>query len=134
MRGRLDEIHDAGADLVVVGTGTPAEARHFASHEAAGVRVLIDPSLRTYKALGLKRGVGATLNPRSLIAGARSTLRGHVQGKLQGDAWQQGGLFVVAPGGEVLFSQRNKDAGERPRLDDALKVVRSWIDARRRAS
>lgn len=127
-------MHDAGARLVLVGSGTPAHARHFGEREAAGLEVLADPSLETYEALGLKRGVGATLGPRSVVAGARSMLRGHVQGKLRGDPWQQGGLFVVAPGGEILFAQRNADAAERPRLDAALKALRRWSEANRRAS
>jgi hypothetical protein len=50
-------------------------------------------------------------------------LRGHVQGKLQGDPWQQGGLFAVAPGGEILFEQRNKRAGDRPKVDEALAAI-----------
>jgi AhpC/TSA antioxidant enzyme len=123
LRGRLDQIHQAGAELVLIGSGSVAHARHFASREAAGIRVLADPSLRTYEALGLKRSRAATLDPGSVVAGARSTLRGHVQGRLQGDPWQQGGLFAVAPGGEILFEQRNKSAGERPKIDSALATV-----------
>jgi hypothetical protein len=131
LRGRLDDIRASGAELVLIGNGSPAHARDFASREATGIRVLADPSLRTYEALGLKRSKAATLDPASVVAGARSTLRGHRQGKLQGDAWQQGGLFVVAPGGEVLFEQRNKSAGERPRLDAALAaIVRAGYIAR----
>ena len=122
MRGRLDEIRSAGGELVLVGSGTPEQARDFGA-TVAGVRVLADPSLRAYRALDLKHSRAATLNPGSVIAGARSTLRGHFQGPPQGDPWQQGGLFVVSPGGEILFAQRYKDAGERPRLDKALAAL-----------
>jgi hypothetical protein len=134
LRGRLADVERAGATLVLVGSGTPEQARHFAEHDAGGLTVLADPSLRAYRALDLKRGKAATLGPRSLLAGARSTLHGHVQGRLAGDPWQQGGLFAVAPGGEILFSQRNQDAADRPRLDDALEAVRRWTKAQREAS
>ena len=124
----------AGADLVFVGSGSPAHARQFQERQAPGIAVFADPSLRTYQSLGLKRGVAATLGPRSVLAGARSTLRGHVQTRVQGDPWQQGGLFAVAPGGEILFAQRNADAADRPRLDEALRAASRWNAAKRRAS
>jgi len=121
--GRLEEIRRAGADLVLVGNGRPDQAAAFARDEVPGVTVLTDPSLRTYRALDLRRGVLATLGPRSAIAAASAFRRGHRQAATAGDAWQQGGLAVIAPGGRILFVQRNRDAGDRPDLEGALAAL-----------
>lgn len=127
MRGRLEEVRAAGAELVFVGSGSPAHARAFARNHP-GVVVLTDPALESHRRLGLKRGVGATLGPRSLAAGIRSTLRGHLQTSVKGDVWQQGGLFAVRQGGELAFEQRYADAGDRPDLDGALAALREDPD------
>ena len=121
--GGLDEIRSAGADLILLGNGRPDQAAAFARDQAPGVTVLTDPSLRTYRALGLRRGVLATLGPGSAIAAAGALLRGHRQTATAGDAWQQGGLAVVGPGGRLLFVQLNRDAGDRPDLEGALSAV-----------
>ena len=123
--GRLDEIRKAGAELVLIGNGRPDQAAAFARDEAPGVTVLTDPSLRTYRALDLRRGVLATLGPRSALAAASAFRRGHRQAATAGDAWQQGGLAVVAPGGRIVFVQRNRDAGDRPDVDGALAALRA---------
>ena len=123
MRGRLAEIRAVGAELVFVGSGSPAQAGAFARSQP-GVVVLTDPGLESHRRLDLERGVGATLGPRSLAAGLRSTLRGHLQTTVQGDAWQQGGLFAVRQGGELAFEQRYGNAADRPDLDSALAALR----------
>ena len=66
----------------------------------------------------------ATLGPRSALAAASATIRGPRQTATAGDPWQQGGLAVVAPGGRILFVQQNRDAGDRPGLDGALRALR----------
>lgn len=121
--GRLDDIRAAGADLVFVGNGRPDQARAFAERETPGATVLTDPSLLSYRALGLRRGVAETLGPVSALASVGAVLRGHRQTRLEGDAWQQGGLLALAPGGRIVFLQRNRDAGERPDLEGALDAL-----------
>lgn len=135
MRGRLADIEAAGADLVFVGNGNPQQARHFQARQVMESPVFTDPGLRLYRVLGMKRGVGATLGPKSIAAGARSVLRGHLQTSVEGDPWQQGGLIVLKPGGEVAYVERNRTAGDRPNLDAALAALGAEISSpgRRRA-
>ena len=124
MRGRAAEVRSAGAQLIFVGNGSPAFAAHFKTRDAGGVDVYTDPSLAIYRQLGMKRGVGATLSPRTWAAAARATARGHIQTGIEGDPWQQGGVVVLARGGEIVYSRPNRDAGQRPRLDAALAALR----------
>ena len=123
MRGRRDEILEAGADLVLVGNGSVAHARRFRERHAPECEVYTDPELKTYTALRLRRSVAATLGPASALGFARATLRGHRQTSVEGDPWQQGGLIVLAPGGELLHVQRFHDAGGRPDVDAALAAL-----------
>jgi peroxiredoxin len=124
LRDRLDEVHSEGAELVFIGNGSADQAAAFARDRVPGCPVYTDPSLTTYQALGMTRSVRATLGLRSVLAGARATLQGHRQASLQGDPWQQGGMFVVARGGKVVYSQLNRSAADRPDLDAALQIAR----------
>ena len=124
MRGRLGEIHGAGGDLVLVGSGTPRQAARFQKLHAPECRVLIDPKLHAYRALGLKRGFMATMGPATWRRVALSVASGHLQTRQAGDLWQQGGLFVMLPGGRIVFEQRNRDAATRPDIDGALRALR----------
>ncbi len=124
LRGRLDGIRAAGADLVFIGNGSVKFAARFQERHVPDCPVYTDPALRTYRVLGMKRGIAATLGPSSLLKGIRSALRGHVQTSTQGDAWQQGGLYAVAKGGEIVFEQVNGSAGDRPDIDGALAALR----------
>jgi hypothetical protein len=125
LRGRLDDIHAAGAELVFVGNGAVPFARNFQEHEAGGAEVYTDPSRESYLALGLRRSVAGTLGPRSLLAGLRATLAGHVQRSVEGDPYQLGGFFAVAPGGRILYTHVHRSAGDRPDVDAALAALRS---------
>ena len=72
MRGRLKEIEAAGAELVLVGNGSPRQAAGYRRLHAPDCRVLTDPSLEAYRALRLKRGVMATMGPTTWMRAARS--------------------------------------------------------------
>jgi alkyl-hydroperoxide reductase/thiol specific antioxidant family protein len=123
LRGRRAEIEAAGAELVFVGNGSVAHARRFREKHVPESCVYTDPDLTAYTALGFRRSVGATLGPSSAVAFARASLRGHRQTSIEGDAWQQGGLIVMAPGGELLHVQRFRDAGGRPDVQAALAAL-----------
>lgn len=114
MRDHLDEIRGKGAELVIVGNGTPFQARAFRDERQLAVPVLVDPGLRAYKAAGLKRGVMATIGPASMVRAVGSFLGGNRQGSTQGDPWQQGGAFVIAPPGEVRYAYVSSGSGDHP--------------------
>ena len=132
MRGRRAEIEAAGARLVFVGNGSVAHARRFREKHVPESEVYTDPELAVYTALGFRRSVTATLGPSSAIAFARASLRGHRQTSIEGDAWQQGGLVVMAPGGELLHVQRFRDAGGRADVGAALQALGASSRAARR--
>lgn len=113
-------IHAVGGELVVLGNG----ANHYVAgfREVTGYDGLLycDPSLKTYQAAGLKRGVCATLHPRSAARLVVGLMRGSAQGWTQGDEWQQGGVLVIMPPDDVVYHHVSRFAGDNA---DAAEVV-----------
>lgn len=126
MGGILDEVRALGADIAVVGNGTVEQARAFQEEQRVRMPLFTDPGRRTYEALGMVRGAGKTLGLASLAHGARAFKAGYRQGALQGDPWQQGGVFLVLPDGSTPYAFRGGEAGDHPdprALVAALRAV-----------
>jgi hypothetical protein len=111
IQGELDRL---GVGLVVVGSGNAAQARDFLAERRLTLPLYVDPGLSAYRALGLKRGVGATLNLSAIKHGARAMAGGFTQGAVAGDPWQQGGVFLVRPDGTMPYAYRSEAAGDHP--------------------
>ena len=118
------QIEASGAELTVIGSGKKEQAATFAEERNLTFRLLTDPGLRSYKAADLKRSVSSTFRPSMVLSGARAMKAGFRQGMVQGDAFQQGGAFVVAKGGELLFEQRSSAAGDHFELDALLGALK----------
>lgn len=119
------QIEAAGAELTVIGNGNKEQAASFAEERDLNFRLLTDPGLRSYKAADLKRSVMSTFRPSLVANGARAMKAGFRQGTVQGDAFQQGGAFVVAKGGELLFEQRSDVAGDHVEMDALLAALKA---------
>ena len=122
---RIDDLKAAGAEIIVIGNGSPSFIDGFREETGWQGAIYTDPSLEVYKAAGLKRGVLKTFN---LAAGWRSigTLRrGIKQGRTQGDPWQQGGVLVVATNGDVLWSHASDGPGDNATVDEILAALRA---------
>ena len=129
MRGVVEEIRELGGELVIVGSGRVEQAADFRREleidgAGADIPLLSDPKLESYNAAELKRGVGATFSLRSMGHGLRAFREGHRQKGVQGDPWQQGGAFVIAPPGEVHFAFVSGEAGDHPEAADLVEVLR----------
>jgi len=96
-------IRAAGAEVFVIGNGGPSFIAGFREQTAWPGPIYTDPSLAAYRAAGLERSVMRTLDPRQLGSTIRAFARGARQGRPQGDTWQQGGVVVVAPSGDVMW-------------------------------
>jgi hypothetical protein len=114
LRDDIEEIHEAGAELVVIGNGTPQQAQWFVEDTGLSTPVFTDPSLRIHELLGTRRGLSGVLDPRVFVRAFRALLRGFRQSGVQGDATQLGGVFVIDPGGEPLYAYRSRFAGDLP--------------------
>lgn len=121
-----DEFEAAGVELAVIGQGTPAHARAFQEDHGLDFRLLVDPDRKTYEAAGAKAAsVTELLGPRVALKGLKAVVGERVvQGRTIGHPAQLGGVLVVAPGGEVVWSHLANDAGDNPPNDEVLAAAR----------
>lgn len=80
---------------------------------SAGARLFTDPSLESFKAAGMKRGVWDTLGPKGWGQSLKTFLAGNRQKGTQGDPWQLGGALVVRQGGEIAFKHVERTPGDQ---------------------
>ena len=125
LRHRLDDLHATGAELIVIGNGSPQFIEGFRETTGWQGPLYTDPSLAVYQAAGLKRGVLTVLDPRAALSALGALRAGSRQGRTQGDQWQQGGVLVISPSGEVLWSQVSDYAGDNAAPDDILAALRA---------
>lgn len=110
----------------MVGNGNVAQARHFAEERTLPFPLYTDPSLTTYEAAGMKRGM-TLMGITTLKVAARAAKAGFSQGATEGDPWQQGGAHVILPDGRVVFSQISDVAGDHFDPEAALAALsRAW--------
>ena len=119
-----DQLDNAGvAAIVAIGSGSPEQAKEFVASFSFEGEMYVDPGLKTYKAFKLVRGFLRTLGPSSIVRGMTAMKNGFRQGKNAGDLWQQGGMFVIGPGNQMLFAHRNQAAGDHADLNAVIKVL-----------
>ena len=109
----IDQIRSKGAEVYVIGNGSPSFIEGFREETKYTGPIYTDPSLEVYKAAELKRGVAKTLNPFALGATIKAFKNGSRQVGRQGDPWQQGGVLVIAPSGEVRWHYASGHPGDR---------------------
>lgn len=112
MRAFAPRFAEQGIRLAVVGNGSVKHAAAFAAEEKIPFPLYTDPRRGSYQAAGLKRGVLAVFNLSAVKNTWRARRGGFQQTGVRGDAWQQGGAFVLAPGNRVLYEQRSEVGGE----------------------
>ncbi|HEY6036262.1 MAG TPA: peroxiredoxin-like family protein [Kofleriaceae bacterium] len=105
-------VRAAGADIYVIGNGSPSFIEGFREQTGWTGPIYTDPSLAVYRAAELKRSVTSTLDPRSLGDAWKALRHGTRQGRTQGDQWQQGGTLVVAPSGDVRWHHASGRPGD----------------------
>jgi peroxiredoxin len=123
LRDYVGRIRDAGAELVVVGNGNPQQAAWFQEDTGIETPLYTDPSLKVYDAVEAKRGLLTSLNPATIVASLRARRAGFKQSKTMGAAFQQGGVFVITPGGEMPYRYVSKSAGDHPDPTEPLSAL-----------
>jgi hypothetical protein len=127
LRPEVDAIHKLGAELVVVGNGKPLFASAFREDMNLDTPLYVDPKLATYKAAGLKRGIWRTIGPPAWMNGIRAFSKGFRQSSVKGDPWQEGGVFVVLPNGNVPYSYISEAAGDHPDPKEVISALRTAV-------
>jgi peroxiredoxin len=128
IRDVLADVRALGAEVAVIGNGTPFMAQAFVEDYAFAVPVFTNPERDVYRALGAKRPSPAFIfRPPFWINSVRAFRAGFRQGPLQGDRAQLGGVFIVLPGGAMPFAHRSVVAGDIPSNARVLQELRSAL-------
>jgi hypothetical protein len=114
LSGIQSELNALGVNLAFIGSGNAAQAKDFATAFGVKAPMYVDPGRRVYEALDLAHGVGATFNWNTVANGMRAFTGGYRQGAVEGDPWQQGGVFLVMPDGSMPYTYRSASAGDHP--------------------
>ena len=123
-----EEFGRAGVRLVLIGQGSPRQARHFRDKVGLDpLPVLADAERASYRAAGLKRGnLAQLIGPRSVVSGLKHGARsGVIQGRVIGDAAQLGGEIIVLADGTVAWSHVQEHAGDTVAPEVLLDAVRA---------
>jgi hypothetical protein len=127
LREVIPPIQAAGAHVVIVGNGTAEQAAQFSQDVAPGLPIYTDPTLQVYHALGARRNLWSNLHPRVFIRAFQARRQGHRQTGVQGDAWQQGGVFLIRPDGTLPYVYQARYAGDHPEPTAVLAAVRAAL-------
>jgi peroxiredoxin len=130
LRDVNEEIRRRGAHLVVVGHGGVEQARAFREARALPFALYTDPSRESYQRAELRHGLASSLTPRVALHAIKAFGQGFRQTSTQGDPLQQGGVFVIAQGGHVLFEHASREAGDHPDNRDVLRALDDRPQAR----
>jgi hypothetical protein len=118
-----ETIRARGAELVFVGNGSRRFARAFKEDYGIAAPLYVDTRREAYRALAMKRGLGAVLGPATWKSGLRALRAGFRQGRIQGDAFQLGGVLVVRPGGRIAYRYLSGSAGDHPPVAEVLAAI-----------
>ena len=119
----LPELGRRGAGLVVIGSARPDAIPGFCAVTGFEGRVLVDPSLATFRAAGLVHGLRPLADPRAWLWSVRALASGVRPGAIRGDVSQQGGTFVFGPRDSVLFEWRDRFSGDHPPIRRVLEAL-----------
>ena len=116
-------IVERGARLIAIGNGPPHFIAGFREDTGWQDPLYTDPSLAIYNAASFKRGVLTTLNPSSVVRTIGSLRRGFRQTSTKGDPWQQGGVLIIRPSGDILWRHESAGPGDNASADQIARAL-----------
>jgi hypothetical protein len=127
LHDELNEFRRLGAEMAIVGNGSPEQADQFRREFGLRIRLFSDPEMSAYRAAGLRRSVARSLSWRALAPALRALRRGARPAALGGDPWQLGGAFLILPHGDVAFEFSSGYNGHHPQPEELKEALRrSW--------
>ena len=125
----LSDLDAMGINVVFVGNGAPNFIEGFVERNglSPAVEVVTDPSLEVFRIAGMERSRRSTYGPRAVVNAGRAVLRGFRQTAIEGDALQQGGVIVIAKGGEVAYVHRDRALGDHAPTDEVVAAARALV-------
>lgn len=115
-------IEESNIRIIFVGSGSPSAIKSFKEDlKITDALIYTDPSLKTFDACGLKRSLGALLNPKGVKKFMELREQGHKQGSWSfssGSHTQMGGVIAMKPPGKVVYHFVSNYLGDEDDLSD----------------
>ncbi len=133
LRGDRAKFRRVGANVVLIGLGTPERAASFCGDRQIPFTCVADPDVSAHRAFGLKRGsLRQVMGPQVYLRWAKARLISDMpfpSAKLGEDVLQMPGTFVVDTDGIVRYAHRNKDVTDNPANEEILEVLTALSSA-----
>jgi peroxiredoxin len=125
MRNHAPEIDRAGLRVVLIAPARPDAAAAFVEQFSLPFPLLCDPRREAYRAYGLTDGtVGQLINPRIVVRGATTLLRGTMHGKPETRVSRQlPGTAIVDTDGTLRLMHVARDAVDHLNTRQLLEAV-----------
>ena len=124
MRRNKKSIEKAGAQVVLVGMGTPSESAEFAAKFNVPFPLVADPEKKLYRKFELKQmSTLGFFSPSVALKGVAAMVGGHGIGKPQGDVRQLPGVFIINTAGQIVFSHFSGNPADHPDLKAILAAL-----------
>jgi peroxiredoxin len=129
LRRNRSRFEKAGANVLLVGMGSPAECTQFKERFDVPFPMVADPQKKLYQAFALKSmPAWKALSPALALKGLAAVARGHGAGMPVGDLRQLPGVFIIDRQGGIVFSRPADDPAGHPSAEEILAA----LDARQR--
>ena len=131
LRRKAEAFRELGAQVVLVGLGTPKETAAFKDRFDIPFPMIADPEKALYKAFRLKQAsVTAFLSPGMAVKGVSAMLRGYGIGLPTGDVRQLPGVFIINTDGVIRYRYFAEGPADHPDPDVLLEAIQAELEAR----
>ena len=125
LRQKKQYFDRAGAQVVLVGMGTPEESAAFEMKFDIPFPLISDPKRRLYRTFGLKMlSALGLLSPSVAVKGILAITKGHTVGIPIGDVRQLPGVFIIDTDGRIVYSHFARDPSDHPDPDTILEALK----------
>ena len=124
LRRNKNSFAKAGAQVVLVGMGTPSESVEFAAKFKVPFPIVADPQKKLYRKFELKQmSTLGFFSPSVALKGVAAIVGGHGIGMPQGDVRQLPGVFIINTAGQIVFSHFSNNPVDHPDAKTILAAI-----------
>jgi peroxiredoxin len=134
LRQERDALRNAGIDVVLVSSGTPAQAEVFRRDYRVPFTVICDPDRVLFRTYSLREmTLRDYLSPRMYLKSVQVMMQGYGHKSGEGSEAQLGGVFIIDTNGKVAYAHIAADAADHPSPQEILQAaatLRPKVEAR----
>lgn len=124
LRREQNGLKKSGIDVVLVSSGSPAQAEAFRHDYEVPFRIVIDSDCVLFKKYGLRdMDPRDYRSPRMLVQVVKVLAQGYGYKSGQGSSSQLGGVFIIDTGGKVRFAHIAANAADHPSPKEIIRAA-----------